>query len=98
MREDDEWYFYLSAVDYAGNWSDTAVMKFTRDTVPPGKVVFNDPQLDDKNYISSNTFNIDWIPPTDEEAEGYSFRLDLVDARSGKTLEEYAEDWRTKKE
>ena len=97
VRDDDDWYFYVSAVDYAGNWSEPAVMKFTRDTVPPGKVIFNDPELDDNNYLTSNTFRIDWIPPSDEEAEGYSYRLDYVNARSSETLDEYADSWRSRK-
>ena len=97
VREDRTWYFYVSAADYAGNWSEPAVLEFTRDTVPPGTVVFKNPERDDKNYVTSNTFGIEWIPPSDEEAEGYSVRLDYVDSASKSTLQEYAEKWRQRK-
>ena len=97
VREDRDWYFYVSAADYAGNWSEPAVLKFTRDTVPPGTVEFRDPERDAKNFLRSNTFGIEWIPPADEEAEGYNVRLDYVDSRSRYTLSEYAENWKQRK-
>ncbi len=97
VREDGDWYFYVSALDYAGNWSETAVMKFTRDTVPPGKVRFREHETDDRNYMPSNTFAIEWMPPADEEAEGYSFRLDYLDSRSRYELSEYSDRWKERK-
>ena len=96
VRVDGDWYFYVSALDYAGNWSEPAVLKFTRDTVPPGRVSFIDPDTDDKDYVSSNTFNITWEPPADEEAAGYSSRLDYLDSFSRYELDEYSGRWKRK--
>ena len=97
VREDGDWYLYVSASDYAGNWSQPAVFKFTRDTVPPGKVIFSDPETDKNSFLVSNSFNIEWTAPAGEKSEGYSFRIDPVDSRPRYTLEEYAERWRVKK-
>ena len=97
VKEDGDWYFYLSASDYAGNWSEPDVFKFTRDTVPPGKISFIEPDKDSRNFLSSNTFGFNWDPPEGEAVEGYSYRLDYVDSRFRYTMDKYTERWRVKK-
>ncbi len=97
VREDGDWYFYVSAADYAGNWSDPAEFKFTRDTTPPGKVSFKEPEKDNDSFLSSNSFSIEWAPPTDADTAGFSYRLDPVDSRARFTLAEYEKKWKEKR-
>ncbi len=88
ISEDGQWYAYLSASDYAGNWSEPAVIPIYRDTQPPGPVSFNEFQKDEKGYLESNTFVLDWQPPAGEPLSGYVYNLQLIDENHRREAEE----------
>lgn len=76
---DGPWYLRVRATDFAGNWSDPATIEFFLDSTPPGPIVFPPPSLDENGYLASNTFQLRWEPPPDEEdLGGYTARLDYV--------------------
>ncbi len=78
VKEDGDWYIHVRAVDYAGNWSEPSTVKFSRDTTPPGKVVINNPELDEDGFLLSNTGSISWEPSSGEAAAGYSYRIRYI--------------------
>lgn len=87
--EDGTWYLRVRATDFAGNWSEPSRIDYFRDTTPPGPVVFPPPALDEKGYLTANTFEVGWLPPPDEEyLGGYTLRLDFLSSDPGAALEE----------
>lgn len=88
--EDGPWYLRVRATDFAGNWSDPATISYFLDTTPPDAVVFPPPATDEGGYLASNTFEVGWLPPPEEEAlGGYSVRLDFVAPDPDLELDEY---------
>ncbi|WP_234969000.1 SpoIIE family protein phosphatase [Alkalispirochaeta americana] len=87
--QDGTWYLRVRATDFAGNWSEPTRIDYFRDTTPPGPVVFPPPTLDEKGYLTANTFEVGWLPPEDEEyLGGYSVRLDYLSSNPDAVLEE----------
>ena len=79
VTEDGSWYFQVIAQDYAGNWSEPAVIEIVRDTTPPGKVVFTEPETDQDGTMLSNTSSLTWQPPPeDDDVAGYSYELQYI--------------------
>jgi serine phosphatase RsbU (regulator of sigma subunit) len=78
VTNDGDWFIHVRAVDYAGNWSNTSTLKFTRDTTPPGKVEFEGLVVDEKGFLLSNTGIITWNKPAGEESAGYSYKLQYL--------------------
>ena len=79
--EDGLWYFKAKQVDYAGNWSRTAVVTYRRDTTPPSRPVINMPELDSNGLLKKNTFSISWNPASgDSDIEGYTWALQYIDS------------------
>ena len=78
IEEDGRWYINVIAQDYAGNWSDPAVIEVIRDTTPPGRVIFNTPETDGNNTLLSNTSSISWDPPPEDDVAGYSYTLQYI--------------------
>lgn len=76
--EDGAWYFSVSALDFAGNWSAPARIEFVRDTTPPGRVNVVLPPVDDRGYLASNSFTIEWNPPPASDLAGYAWELEYV--------------------
>jgi serine phosphatase RsbU (regulator of sigma subunit) len=76
--EDGLWYFQVIAQDYAGNWSQPAVIEMIRDTTPPGKVSFLQPEIDEEGTLLSNTSALNWSPPEESDLAGYSYRLQYM--------------------
>jgi serine phosphatase RsbU (regulator of sigma subunit) len=72
-NEDGPWYFHIAAQDYAGNWSPPATMSYYRDTTPPGKITFIEPEMDEMGYLVSNTFALSWTPPVGDDIAGYTY-------------------------
>ena len=78
--KDGTWYFKVRATDYAGNWSEPAVLAYTRDTMPPLAPLILPQQTDRFGFLESNTFSIDWKqnPDDTDDIAGYSWTLTHV--------------------
>jgi HAMP domain-containing protein len=76
--EDGSWYLRVSALDFAGNWSEPATVEFVRDLTPPDPVQFVEPVTDEDGFLASNSFTVRWEPPEAEDTVGYSYRFDRV--------------------
>ncbi len=71
------WYLKAKVVDYAGNWSESAVLSYYRDLTPPLPPVILPPELDGAGFAANNNFSFSWRDESeDEEIAGYSFRLE----------------------
>lgn len=79
--EDGLWYFKAKQVDYAGNWSRSAVVTYRKDTTPPNRPSITLPELDEYGLLKSNTFEMQWTPASDDtDIEGYTWALQYVDS------------------
>ena len=71
------WYLKVRAVDYAGNWSDSATVSYYRDLTPPKPPVITGPQTDAAGFALANDLAFSWRDESDDELiDGYSFRLE----------------------
>jgi serine phosphatase RsbU (regulator of sigma subunit) len=77
-EQDGTWYFRVAAQDYAGNWSEPAVLSFTRDTAPPGRPALVLPADDPEGFLASNSFQIAWRPEDAQDAAGYAINLQYL--------------------
>lgn len=75
---DGSWFLGVRAADYAGNWSEPSYVEYIRDTTPPAPPLLASPILDDRGYLASNTFTLDWKPAEPDDIDGYSWRLDYM--------------------
>jgi serine phosphatase RsbU (regulator of sigma subunit) len=78
--KEGEWYFHVSARDYAGNWSPPARVMYYKKTAAPSEVVIIEPELDDNGFLRSNTFNMRWEPSSDPYTAGYTWNLQYLGA------------------
>lgn len=93
IEEDGQWYIYLAAMDYAGNWSKPTSFPVYSDTTPPPKVVFNALEHDKNGFLKSNTETISWKNgKSDEPIEDYLYNLQFLDSSFSKDInvENYA--------
>ena len=75
------WYLKVRAVDYAGNWSDSAVVSYYRDLTPPKAPVITGPMLDAAGFAASNSFDFSWRDESEDEViDGYSYSLERVES------------------
>ena len=73
------WYLKVRAVDYAGNWSESATVSYYRDLTPPKAPVITGPQIDPAGFAASNNFDFSWRDESEDESiEGYSYALEMV--------------------
>ncbi|MDR0876854.1 MAG: SpoIIE family protein phosphatase [Treponema sp.] len=73
--DDGSWYFSVIALDWAGNWSRPSRMEYIRDTTPPPAANIIPPELDERGFLASNTFTLDWNPPPASDIAGYTWNL-----------------------
>jgi serine phosphatase RsbU (regulator of sigma subunit) len=76
--EDGDWYFALSVLDNADNWSDISRITFIRDTTPPPAAAIIPPAVDERGFLTSNTFTIRWNEPPASDLSGYAWTLDYI--------------------
>ncbi|RPJ08931.1 MAG: HAMP domain-containing protein [Spirochaetaceae bacterium] len=69
------WYFFVRAKDLAGNYSQPSRIAYSRDSTPPGPVRFAKPDTDAEGFLKSNTFSVEWMPPSGEPVAGYSWDI-----------------------
>ena len=72
------WFFSVSALDWAGNWSSPARITYFRRSTPPPQVVLNEPELDENGFIISNNFNLTWQESEDPFVSGYTWNLQYL--------------------
>ncbi len=77
-KGEGKWYLKVRVSDYAGNWSESSLMEYYRDTTPPGMPNIIMPEIDSKGFLKSNTFSLNWEAPEDEDVAGYSYNLQYV--------------------
>jgi serine phosphatase RsbU (regulator of sigma subunit) len=75
---DGTWYFTLTVGDFAGNWSDPVSITYVRDMTPPPAAELVPSGLDERGYLPSNTFSMEWNPPEASDIAGYTWRLDYL--------------------
>ena len=77
VRADEEgiWYFKVIAQDYALNWSEPAIISFHYDITPPFEVIFLETPTDPFGYALSNTFDLRWQDPPDEDINRYFYQI-----------------------
>ncbi|MFW5811780.1 MAG: hypothetical protein ACOCWS_02260, partial [Alkalispirochaetaceae bacterium] len=76
--EDGPWYLRVRTTDFAGNWSEPATISYILDTTPPSPVTFPRPPVDEDGYLVSNTFDLSWDPPPEQDVAGYTTRVSFV--------------------
>jgi len=76
--EEGLWYLKVIAQDYAGNWSEPAEISFHYDITPPKEVLFIEPETDPFGYALSNTFELQWEDPPDDDIERYFYRINYL--------------------
>jgi len=77
-KTDGKWFLKVRVTDYAGNWSEPAVIEYFKDTTPPGMPDIIMPSVDDKGFLKSNTFALNWEAPKDDDVVGYSYNLQYM--------------------
>ena len=73
---DGKYYLSLAACDYAGNWSEPAMLVYTLDTTPPLPPVIHSPEKDRFGFVTSNNFAVSWEEAADTAS--YLYRLDFA--------------------
>lgn len=82
--KEGEYFFSVSATDYAGNWSEPQVVSYYLDLTAPPKPIIIMPEFDSNGFVASNTFDMMWAY-RDESLEnvkdiaGYSWKFDRVE-------------------
>jgi hypothetical protein len=89
-EEDGSWYFSVIARDYAGNWSPPSRVEFIRDTTPPSPAVVKVPEMDEKGYLASNTFSVEWKLPGESDITGYTWNLEYMGEAGQAAYEDFA--------
>ena len=79
--EDGTWYFKVRVLDYAGNWSESSVLEYVKDTTAPKKPVISRDNFGEDGFVVSNTFSMRWSAnPEDDDVAGYTWSLAYTEA------------------
>jgi hypothetical protein len=81
LPEDGLWFLKVIIQDFAGNWSEPAVLRVNRDQVPPLKPRIQALEYDEFGFPVSNSFSLRWAP-RDEETIGYQHRLRYISSNN----------------
>ncbi|MCR4790362.1 MAG: SpoIIE family protein phosphatase [Treponemataceae bacterium] len=78
--QDGTWYLKVKALDYAGNWSDEAVIQYTRDTTPPLAPIIVENEKDQDGFEKSNTLTLKWkkADESDDDVAGYTYNIEYI--------------------
>ncbi len=76
--EDGTYYLTARVVDYAGNWSEPAIIPYYLDLTPPLPPEIKISDTDKYGFVKSNTFSLDWAPSLSDDAASYTYRLDYL--------------------
>lgn len=75
---DGEWEFAVSVLDGAGNWSAASRLSYFLDNTPPDPVTYRFPRLDEAGYLTSNSFELEWLASQDLDLAGYAVNLSYL--------------------
>ena len=78
--EDGKYYLSVRVADYAGNWSEPAVIEYIMDLTPPVSPKISLSELDAYGFVSSNNFSLKWEPSASEDTTGYAYKIDYLGA------------------
>ena len=73
--QDGAWTLWASVEDKAGNRSAPAALSYYRKKFPPAPPGILPPQLDEKGFLASSSFSLQWTPPEADDLAGYSWDL-----------------------
>jgi hypothetical protein len=73
--QDGSWTLAVSIEDNAGNRSLPAEMTFVRKRTPPRPPIVLLPDTDQRGFLASNTFTINWQEAPDPDLAGYTWEL-----------------------
>jgi len=85
--EEGAWYFSVRARDNAGNWSEPAQVMYNKKSMPPPALTIIEPDLDERGFLLSNTFNMLWEPSSDPYVTGYTWNLQFLGLAPNYNLE-----------
>ncbi|MBR7063682.1 MAG: hypothetical protein IKI31_00785, partial [Treponema sp.] len=76
---DGEHYLKVCALDYAGNWSESAEEIFYLDLTSPTSPILDDYEKDDYGFVKTNTMSFAWRQnESDTDVVGYSYNLQYI--------------------
>ncbi len=80
IEEDGRWYIKARTLDNAGNWSDSAIISYYRDTTPPEAPAIQDSlEVDEAGFQDSNTFALTWNnTDRNDVIGGYTYSLQFL--------------------
>jgi len=76
--EEGIWYFKVIAEDYALNWSEPETISFYYDITPPKEVVFVETPTDPFGFALSNSFDLRWEDPPEEDINRYFYKVSYM--------------------
>jgi len=87
--QDGAWTLWVSVEDNAGNRSSLAELSYYRKRNPPPAPVILPTEKDERGFLASNTFKVEWQPPDADDIAGYTWELTyagpLEDAQAAAT-------------
>lgn len=77
--KDGNWYLKVKQKDYAGNWSPSKTITYTRDTTPPKQPVLEKLELDEYGAATTNSFKFKWEgQKSDTDIAGYTWTIEYL--------------------
>ncbi len=85
--EDGAWTLWVSVEDKAGNRSAVAELPYYRKRIPPPPPTLLEPELDEKGFLATNSFTLEWAPPEADDIAGYTWELSYAGPLGGEKAE-----------
>jgi len=76
--EDGIYNLSVRVADYAGNWSEPAVISYHLDLTPPSSPALAFDNLDDYGFLDSNNYSLKWKASESSDAVSYRYRIDWL--------------------
>lgn len=78
-NKDGIWYLKVKQTDYAGNWSENAMLTYNLDCTPPDSPSLDELASDKNGILDSNSFRLSWQDKqTDDDVAGYTYSLKYI--------------------
>ncbi|WP_407399429.1 SpoIIE family protein phosphatase [Treponema sp.] len=76
--KDGTWYLKVRQTDYAGNWSDSAMLTYNLDCTPPAAPSIEDLTSRIPGITDSNTLRFTWTNKEDDDIAGYTYTMKYI--------------------